>query len=75
MGVPDFWEEQVENRAKCEKMVIFPELKQGLFQVVSDTSEHSILHLFSPNSLPSNLKKHQIVFLDKFQTVPSCFTL
>ena len=24
---PDFWEGQVENRAKCGKMVIFPRLK------------------------------------------------
>ena len=41
----DFWEGQVENRAKCGKMVIFSGLKQEIFQVVSDTSEHTILHL------------------------------
>ena len=31
VGVPDFWEGHVENRAKCRKMVIFPGLKQGIF--------------------------------------------
>ena len=60
--------------------VIFPELKQGLFQFVPGTSEHSILHILSPNSPSSNPKKHQeklikLYFLDKFQTVPSFFTL
>ena len=40
---------------------ILPGLKQGLFQVAHDTLEHSILHLFSPNSPPppSNHKRHQ----------------
>ena len=28
-GVPEFWEGQVENRARCGKMVILP--GQGLF--------------------------------------------
>ena len=31
---------------------ILPGLKQGLFQVAHDTLQHSILHLFSPNSPP-----------------------
>ena len=61
-------------------MVVFPGLKQGIFQIVPATWEHTILHLFWPNSFPSNLQKHQNffkkpVFLDKFQTVPSFFTL
>ena len=33
-------------RLNVEKMVIFSALKQGIFQVVPDTSEHTILHLF-----------------------------
>ena len=40
MGVPDFWEEH------------FAKAWAGLFQVVPDTSEHSILHLFWSNSRP-----------------------
>ena len=55
----DFWEGQVEKRAKCRKMVIFPGLKSRDF--VPDTSEHPILHHFRSNSPPSNLKKHQKV--------------
>ena len=31
VGVPYFWEGQVENRAKCGKIVIFSGLKQGIF--------------------------------------------
>ena len=31
VGVPDLWEGQVENRAKCGKIVIFSGLKQGIF--------------------------------------------
>ena len=34
----------MQNRTKCRKMVIFPGLKQGIFQVVTDTSGH----YFSP---------------------------
>ena len=48
----DFWERQVENRAKCRKMVIFPGLKQGIFQVIPGTSEHSIFHLFDQIHAP-----------------------
>ena len=84
MGVPDFGEGQVENKAKCGKIDNFPGLKQGLFQVVPDISEHStcILHLFWPNSSPPPLKCQKTpksfkrtVFLDKFQTFPLFFTL
>ena len=32
-------------------MVIFSGLKQEIFQIVPDTSEHTILHLFWPNPL------------------------
>ena len=31
VGVPDFREGQVENRAKCGKMLNFSGLKQGIF--------------------------------------------
>ena len=37
VGVPDFWEGQVKNRAKCGKMVIFSGLKKEIFQIVPDT--------------------------------------
>ena len=38
---------------------IFPGRKQGLFQVVPDTSEHSYFTLFLTKFTPSNLKKQQ----------------
>ena len=41
-----------KNRDKCGKIVILSGLKQEIFQVVPDTSEHTILHLFWPNSFP-----------------------
>ena len=74
-----FGRDRWKNRAKCGKMVSFSGLKKGIFQVVPDTLEHNILHLFRSSSLPSKLKKHQkslkTVFLDKFKTFPSFFTL
>ena len=37
VGVANFWEGQVEHRAKCGRMVIFSGLNQGIFQIVPDT--------------------------------------
>ena len=58
-----------------EKYSFSQGLSREFFQVVPDTYEHTILHVFRPNLLPSELKKHQkskkTVFLDKFQTVRS----
>ena len=57
----------MENRDKCGKMVIFPKLKEGLSQVVPETSEHFILHLFRPNS-PQISKSTKIVKKQCFWT-------
>ena len=41
-----FGRDRWKYRGKCGKMVIFSGLKQGIFQVDPDTSEHTILRLF-----------------------------
>ena len=46
MRASDVWEEQVENRAKCGKVVIFPGPKKGIFQFLPKTLEHPSPHLF-----------------------------
>ena len=54
VGVPDFWEGQVENRAKCRKMVTFP---GDCISFVPDTSEHSIFHLSLTKFTPFKSRK------------------
>ena len=61
-----------KNRAKCRKTVIFPGLKQGIFQVVPYTSEHSILHLSDQIHTPQISNLH---FLTNFKQFPHFLTL
>ena len=65
--MPDFWEGQVENRGKCGKW----SFSQGLsndFSRLSLTLKNTPFYTFS-------IQIKKAVFLDKFQTVPSFFTL
>ena len=55
MGVPNFWEGQVENRAKCGKIVIFPGLKGEFFQLVPDPLGHQLYTNFLTKHTPSSL--------------------
>ena len=49
MGVPDFWEGQMKNRAKCKKMIIF---QARNFSRLSLTHQNSLFYIFSDQIHP-----------------------
>ena len=54
--VPDFWEGQVENRAKCRKMVIFPGLEQE-FSRLFLTHQNTLFFTFPDQINPLKSRK------------------
>ena len=49
--VPDVWEGHVENKVKCEKMVIFPGLSKD-FSRLSLTHQSTLFYTFSDQIHP-----------------------
>ena len=75
VGVPNFWEGWVENRAKRRKRPNFPGLRGGILQFVPETLEHPPYTFLMTNLLLLSQKLatkfETTVFLDEFHTVPS----
>ena len=57
VGMPDFWEGQVEKYGQMWKKSIFPGLKQGIFQLAP---EKLTLHLSFDQIVPSQISSTRI---------------